>query len=63
MQLFRGYIQTQGKQPLEKFKGRKNLPALVDVQDLDEYAGILGNETILIDVDDGETSDLLFHIV
>ena len=34
-----------------------------EVQDLDEYAGILGEETILIDVDDAETSELLFRIV
>ena len=63
MQLFRGYVPTKDKQCLEKFKGRKRLNALEDVQDLDEYAAILGEETILIDVDDGETSDLLFKIV
>ena len=63
MQLFRGYVPTKGKQCLEKFKGRKRLNTLEDVQDLDEYAAILGEETILIDVDDGETSDLLFKIV
>lgn len=63
MQLFRGYVPTKDKQCLERFKGRKRLNRLEDVQDLDEYAGILGEETILIDVDDGETSDLLFQIV
>lgn len=63
MQLFRGYVPTKDKQCLEKFKGRKRLNRLEDVQDLDEYAGILGEETILIDVDDAETSDLLFQIV
>lgn len=63
MQLFRGYVPTKDKQCLEKFKGRKRLNTLEDVQDLDEYAAILGEETILIDVDDGETSDLLFKIV
>ena len=52
MQLFRGYVPTKDKQCLEKFKGRKRLNRLEDVQDLDEYAGILGEETILIDVDD-----------
>lgn len=61
--LFRGYVPTKDKQCLEKFKGRKRLNTLEDVQDLDEYAAILGEETILIDVDDGETSDLLFKIV
>lgn len=63
MQLFRGYVPTKDKQCLEKFKGRKRLNTLEDVQGLDEYAAILGEETILIDVDDGETSDLLFKIV
>ena len=63
MQLFRGYVPTKDKQCLEKFKGRKRLNTLEDVQDLDEYAAILGEETILIDVDDSETSDLLFKIV
>lgn len=63
MQFFRGYIPTRDKQALEKFKDRKNLPTLEEVQDLDEYAGVLGNETILIDVDDTETSELLFRMV
>lgn len=63
MQLFRGYVPTKDKQCLEKFKGRKRLNTLEDVQNLDEYAAILGDETILIDVDDGKTSDLLFEIV
>ena len=56
MQLFRGYVPTKDKQCLERFKGKKHLNTLAEVSDLDEYAGILGDETILIDVDDGPTS-------
>ena len=63
MQLFRGYVPTENKRCLEKFKGRKRLNTLSEVADLDEYAGILGDETILVDVDDGPTSDLLFQMV
>ena len=63
MELFRGYVPTRNKQCLEKFKGVEKLKTRSEVQDLDEYAAILGEETILIDVDDGETSDLLFKIV
>lgn len=63
MQIFRGYVPTKDKQCLEKFKGRKRLNTLENVADLDEYAGILGTEAILIDVDDAKTSDLLFQIV
>ena len=61
--LIRGYVPTRNKQCLEKFKGVEKLKTRSEVQDLEEYAGILGEETILIDVDDAETSDLLFQIV
>jgi putative DNA primase/helicase len=61
--LFRGYVPTRNKQCLKKFKGVEKLKTRSEVQDLEEYAGILGEETILIDVDDAETSDLLFQIV
>ena len=63
MELFRGYVPTRNKQCLEKFKGVEKLKTRSEVQDLDEYAGILGEETILIDVDNAETSELLFRIV
>lgn len=63
MELFRGYVPTRNKQCLEKFKGVEKLKTRSEVQDLDEYAGILGEETILIDVDDAETSELLFRMV
>ena len=63
MEMFRGYVPTRNKQCLEKFKGVEKLKTRSEVQDLDEYAGILGEETILIDVDDAETSELLFRIV
>lgn len=63
MQLFRGYVRTKNKKCLESFKGVKDLKSLEDVQGLDEYAGILGDEAILIDVDDGPTSELLFKMV
>ena len=61
--LFRGYVLTKDKQCLENFKGVKRLKTLDDVRDADEFAAILGEDTILIDVDDGPTSDLLFSMV
>lgn len=63
MELFKGYVPTKNKQCLEKFKDRKTLNTLDQVQGLSEYAGILGDETILIDVDDADTSDILYKIV
>ena len=61
--LFRGYVLTKDKQCLENFKGVKRLKTLDDVRNADEFAAILGEDTILIDVDDGPTSDILFKMV
>ena len=46
-----------------KNKTADDLYTFEEVKSFPEYAGILGEETILIDVDDAETSDILFQIV
>lgn len=63
MQLFRGYVETKNKKCIEKFKDRTDLKTFEQVQSLPEFAGILGEETILIDIDDFETSEIIFKIV
>lgn len=63
MQLFKGYVETKDKKCMEKFKGRTDLKTFEQVQSLSEFAGILGEETILIDIDDFETSEIIFKIV
>lgn len=63
MQLFKGYVETKDKKCIEKFKGRTDLKTFEQVQSLPEFAGILGDETILIDIDDFETSEIIFKIV
>jgi len=63
MRLFKGYVETKDKKCIEKFKGRTDFKTLEQVQLLPEYAGILGDETILIDIDDFETSEILLTIV
>lgn len=63
MQLFKGYVKTKDKQAAEKFKGRTDFKTYEQVQDLPEYAGILADETILIDIDDMEQSELMMDIV
>lgn len=60
---FKGYVLTKNKKCLEKFKDVKKLKTLDDVKDLPEYAGILAENTVLIDVDDEEESEILFDIV
>lgn len=65
MELFRGYIETRSKKPLVPFKNKTSDQLLTETQasGLNEYAGILGDNTILVDVDDYEESEILFDIV
>lgn len=65
MELFKGFVKTKDKKCTEKFK---NIPAsdlhtYEEVKNLPEYAGILGQDTILIDVDDMGQSEILMQIV
>lgn len=61
--LFKGFVETKDKKCIEKIKGRTDFKTFEQVQSLPEYAGVLAAETILIDIDDAETSDVLFKIV
>ena len=61
--LYKGYVETKNKKCIEKFKGRTDFKTFEQVQSLPEYAGILAAETILIDVDDFEASEILFKVV
>lgn len=60
---FKGYVETRDKKCIEKFKGRTEFKTFEQIQSLSEFAGILATDTILIDVDDAATSDILFNIV
>lgn len=53
MNLYKGYVPTKDKKSTMPFKGKtsKDLMTLEQVQDLPEYAGVLNDNTILIDVD------------
>ena len=60
---FKGYVLTQNKKCIEKFKGRTSFKSYAEVKELPEYAGILSEKTILVDIDDFEQSEILFKIV
>lgn len=62
-EFFKGYIETYNKQAAEKFKNRKDFKNYEQVKNLSEFAGILANDTILIDIDDFEQSEKLLDIV
>ena len=59
-ELFKGYLPTVGKQPIVKFKDASPLNEVVH---LGEYAGLLAENTVLIDIDDYEQSEILMDIV
>lgn len=63
--LFKGFVPTKNKECLMKFKNKsaEELKTLREVAKLDEYAGILNDNTVLIDIDDYEQSEILMQIV
>lgn len=61
-QLFKGYIKTRNKTPLQRFKDA-DLLTLDQVKNLDEYAGVLNKDTVLVDVDDTNQSEKLMDII
>lgn len=65
MTLFKGYVPTKDKKCLLKFKGKsaEELQTYEQVKNLPEFAGILAENTALIDVDDYEQSEILFKII
>ena len=60
---FKGFVETKNKKCVEKFKNRTDFKTFEQVQSLPEYAGILAADTILVDIDDSETSEILFKVV
>lgn len=63
--LFKGYVPTKDKKCLMSFKGKSSdeLKTLREVSNLSEYAGVLHDNTVLIDVDNYEESEILMDIV
>lgn len=62
-QLYKGFIKTKGKTAIEAFKDRNKFRTYEEVKDLDGFAGVLADDTILIDIDDSEQSEIMMNIV
>ena len=60
---YRGYVRTKDKKCIEKFGKNSTLHTLEEVAELDEYAGIIAPDSILIDVDDMEQAKRLLNII
>lgn len=63
MDLFRGYVKTKDKKCTQKFANGEKLLTLEQAEKLPEYAGILADHIILVDVDDERQSEILMDIV
>ena len=61
--LYKGYIKAKGKAAIEPFKDRTKYRTYEEVKDLPGFAGVLADDTILIDIDDAEQSEILMNIV
>lgn len=60
---FRGYVRTKNKRCLDKFKNIEQLRTYEEVKELDEFAGILNGDTILVDFDDEKQAEIALKIV
>lgn len=63
MGLYKGFIATDGKQPMEKYKGLNDFRCYKDVQKLPSFAGVLRDDCIMVDVDDAESAEKMMTIV
>lgn len=63
MEIYKGYIPTKNKKPLGKYKDKQEFIDYNWARQLNEYAGVLSEDVILIDIDDMESSDIVLHII
>lgn len=65
LDLYTGYVPTKGKMATMPFKDKKSseLLTLEEAQKFNEYAGILAENTVLVDIDTEEETAILLKIV
>lgn len=61
--LYKGYIVTEGKKSIEKFKGKSNFKTYDQVKNLPGFAGVLADHTIMVDIDDYDQSEILMKMI
>ena len=61
--LYKGYVETKGKASIEKLKNRTTWKTYDEVKNLNGFGGVLADDTILIDIDDSDQSEILMNIV
>ena len=61
--LYEGYVETRDKRPIEKYKGRTNFKSYNEIKDSPSFAGILRKNSIMVDVDDAKSAEIMMQIV
>jgi len=63
--LFRGYVPTKNKKCLMPFRNKSSeeLKTYDEVKGLSEYAGIIHDDVVVIDIDDFNESEILMKII
>lgn len=62
-QIFKSYIITKNKKPTRKYTDPENQFTLEQIKGLPEYAGILAEGAILVDIDNDLEAELLLSII
>lgn len=65
LSLFKGFIPTNNKKPKQGFllKDASTWLSYEEVKNLPEFAGILADDTVLVDIDDSEQAEIMMQIV
>ena len=65
MSFYKGFVPTKNKMAAMPFKDKTSneLLSLVEAQKFNEYAGILADDTVLVDIDTEEETNILLNIV
>lgn len=61
--LFKGFVLTKNKKCIEKLKGVTHFKSYEEVKNVPEFAGVLKDDTILIDIDDSYQSEIAMDII
>ena len=61
--LYRGFIRCNGKNAAQPYKDGEPLLTLEEAQQYDSYAGVMGDNTVMVDIDDSGHAERLKRIV
>lgn len=64
MEILKGYIKTKGKKPIEAYRNKKSFYSYDHIRKMDiDFAGILADGMVQIDIDDEEEAKLVKQMV